>query len=117
MQTSESISTLMPALIAARGQIKPAGKSGKNQFDRYDYATELDWHNAVMPALLANKLAMTFSATEVVNLPDRTTKKGGVEHAVEVHGVVRLMHESGEWIEAGVCGQGRTAATKPFTRP
>lgn len=112
MNKSESLSNLMTALLAARSAIKPAGKSGKNTFDRYDYATELDWHNAVMPALLDNKLAMSFSITSVSNMPDRSTKNGGIEHAVEVQGTVTLMHESGEWLEVGICGQGQDRADK-----
>lgn len=112
MNRSESLTNLMPSLLAARAAIKPAGKSGKNTFDKYDYATELDWHEAVMPALLANGLAMSFSINSVVNLPDRTTKAGGTEHIVEVTGTVTLMHTSGEWIEVGIVGHGQDRSDK-----
>jgi len=112
MNKSDTTSTIIPALIKARGAIKPAAKSGKNTFDRYDYATELDWHDAVMPALLTNGLTLSFSICETLNLADRTTKNGGTEHAVEVHGTATLMHESGEWIEVGVSGQGQDRADK-----
>ena len=112
MNKSETTSAIVGALIKARGSIKPAGKSGKNTFDRYDYATELDWHDAVVPALLAHGLTLSFSITEIINLDDRTTKNGGTEHAVEVHGDVTLLHESGEWLQVGVAGQGQDRADK-----
>jgi hypothetical protein len=112
MKTSESIDKLMPALHEARKAITPAGKSGKNTFDGYDYANELDWHNAVQPALAANGLVLVFSTEAISNLPERATKKGGTEHTVQVTGFARVFHTSGQWIEVSGVGQGQDRGDK-----
>ncbi len=112
MKISESIDKLLPALHEARKAITPAGKSGKNTFDRYDYANELDWHNAIQPALAANGLVLVFSADEATNLPERATKKGGVEHIVQVTGSAHLFHTSGQWMQVYGVGQGQDRGDK-----
>ncbi len=112
MDTSETTDKILPALLAARKSIKPAGKGGTNQFHRYDYAKEEDWHTAVMPSLLANDLLLSFSVSNVINLDNRLTKKKDTEYAVQVDGVARLMHISGQWIEIAGVGQGQDAADK-----
>lgn len=112
MKTSEQIDKLMPALCNARKAIRPAGKSGENKYDKYDYATELDWHAAVVPALLAERIVLSMSCDQVENLPDRTTKNGGTEHCVQVLGSARVTHESGQWLEVNGAGQGQDRADK-----
>jgi hypothetical protein len=120
MLTSEKTENLMKALISARAQIKPAHKSGRNDFHRYDYANEQDWHDAVWPALIANRLAMSFSLSTVESLPDRKSQKSDkngkvietISYGVRVTGNVRLMHESGEWIEVTTSGEGQDVADK-----
>ncbi len=112
MQASDSIDKLMPAILKARKEIKPAGHSGKNTHDKYTYAKEEDWHGSIMPALLENDFLLTFGVTKVINLEDRKTKAGAVWHAVEVHGTVRLIHTSGQWIEQDCAGQGQDPGDK-----
>lgn len=112
MQTSEQTEKLMQALINARSKIRPAGKSGENKYDKYDYATELDWHAAVVPALLAERIILTMSCDHVEPMPDRTTKNGGIEHCVQVRGSARVTHESGQWLEVNGVGQGQDRADK-----
>ncbi len=112
MQASDEIDKLIPAVLKARKEIKPAGHSGENRHDRYTYAKEEDWHNAIMPALQDNDLFLTFGITKVINLDDRTTKAGAAWHAVEVLGTVRLIHTSGQWIEQDGAGQGQDPGDK-----
>jgi hypothetical protein len=112
MNQSQSVDKLMPALLAARKAIAPAKKGGRNDFDKYAYATHEDWHAAVMPHLLGNGLLLSLSTVEVDNLPDRTTKKGGTEYTVQVLCAARLWHESGQWIEVHGPGQGQDRADK-----
>lgn len=112
MKQSESVDKLLPALLAARKAVAPAKKGGRNEFDRYAYATHEDWHAAVMPHLLKNGLLLMLSTENVETLPERTTKKGGVEYAVEVVCSARLWHVSGQWIEIAGPGQGQDRADK-----
>ncbi len=112
MITSETTDKILPAFLAARKAIKPASKGGTNQFHRYDYAKEEDWHAAVMPALLDNDLLLSFSVTEVKNLETRKTKKGDTEYVVQVTGVARLMHISGQWLQITGVGQGQDPGDK-----
>ena len=112
MQQSDQLEQLLPALLAARQTITPAHKGGRNDYDKYSYATLEDWHNAVMPALLENKLVLSISTVAIRNLEPRTTKKGGTEYSVEVECKARLWHTSGQWIEVGGVGHGQDRADK-----
>ena len=112
IRTSDSLDKLLPALHAARQEIRPTGKSGENTYDHYKYANEADWHQAVMPALLKNSLVLVFSSEESLNLPDRKTKAGGTEYAVQLKVMARLYHTSGQWIEIDGYGQGQDRADK-----
>lgn len=112
MQTSESIENIAPALIAAQAEFSHVAKGARNEFDKYDYATLEDYVNAVKGVLVKHSLALTSSVDAINRLPDRTTKKGGSEHAVEVAGTMRLIHSSGEWIEASFRGEGQDRADK-----
>lgn len=111
-QTSEKTDVLMPAVLAARRDIKPASKGGENKYDHYSYAKEEDWHAAVMPALLAHDLTLSFSVTEIINLESRKTKNGGTEYVVQVNGTARLTHVSGQWMSVDGVGQGQERSDK-----
>ena len=112
MNQSDSVDKLVPALLAARKAITPAKKGGRNDYDKYAYATHEDWHAAVMPHLLENGLLLSLSTVAVENLPDRTTKKGGTEYVVQVVCAARLWHSSGQWIEVQGPGQGQDRGDK-----
>jgi len=92
MKTSESIAEIADALAAARAAITPPSKvhtAGDGKF-RYEYATLGDTLTGAAPALSANGLALV---QEVGPLEMR-----GEICIVTVTG--RLIHASGEWIEA-----------------
>lgn len=102
----------MPALLKARKDIKPTKKEARNEFDKYNYATQEHWHAAVMPALLANDLLLSISTVGVTNLDVRQTKKGDPKYAVQVTCSARLWHVSGQWIEVMGAGHGEDRGDK-----
>ena len=112
MESSSEVDKLLPALLKARKEIKPAKKGARNEFDKYNYATQEHWHEAVMPALLANDLLLSISTVEVLNLEVRQTKKGDAKYAVQVTCAARLWHVSGQWVEIMGAGHGEDRADK-----
>jgi hypothetical protein len=110
--TSDSIDKLMPAIHAARKAMCPAYKSAENKFHRYRYANEVDWHDAVMPALLDNGLTMDFSIRDIENLPDRVNQKGNTEYVVRVTGTACVTHISGQWKKTACVGDGQSGDDK-----
>jgi len=86
MKTSESLTNIIPAIIAAKKVIKPPkktkkGRSGNNE---YLYADLEDWLVAVDGPLLDNNILLT---VEPLSDGDKIGLGG------------RLFHASGEWIE------------------
>lgn len=112
MKSSDSISSLAGALAKAQAEFKSVGKSGENKFDKYSYANLEDYVTAVRPVLSKHGIVLLSSAEEIIPLEDRTTKGGGIEHAVRVKLTTRIVHESGEWIETSSCGEGQDRADK-----
>jgi len=112
MQSSEATAKISPALVNAQQEFKAVAKSGNNTFDKYRYADLEDYVNVVRPILTKHGLAIVSSVDEVVGMEDRTTKNGGKEHAARVKVTIRIMHESGEWLETTVWGEGQDRADK-----
>jgi hypothetical protein len=112
MNSSEAMDKLCPALKAAQAGFKRVGKSGENTYDRYKYATLEDYVDSIREALAEHGFSILSSVEDVVRLDARTTKNGGIEHAVQVQLRVRLIHESGQWIEACGFGEGQDRADK-----
>lgn len=112
MKSSDTIQKLAEALAAAQSEFKIVGTSGENKFDKYTYAKLEDYVAAIKPILPKHGLSILTSVDEVLPLDDRTTKNGGTEHAVRVKITARLMHSSGEWIEAGGIGEGQDRSDK-----
>lgn len=112
MKSSESLAKLAPALTKAQAEFKGVAKSGRNTFDKYDYANLEDYVHAVRGVLASHGLSLLSSSEEIIPLEDRTTKNGGCEHAVRVKLTTRIVHESGEWIETSSCGEGQDRADK-----
>lgn len=86
MRTSESITTLIPALIAARRQFAPVVKQAKGQVGKdreYFYADLGTLLASTMPPLMDQGLAIL----QVID-PETATL------------VTRLVHVSGEWCES-----------------
>jgi len=112
MNTSESLTNIAPALAKAWSEFSEVKKSAKNTYDKYDYSTLEDFTEAVSKPMKENGLALVTQVDHVDNLPDRKTKSGGIEHAVQVRLTGRLMHSLGEWIEATSFGEGQDRGDK-----
>lgn len=102
MRTSEAIDQIMPALLNARREMRPAHKGKKNDFHKYSYANEESWHDAVQPSLHANNLFLSFSVDVCTRVGTLTT----------VHGTARITHASGQWIEVQGVGEGEDKMDK-----
>jgi hypothetical protein len=72
------------------------GKSGRNTYDKYTYATLEDYIAAIRLPLSEEGLALVFSQEHVETLEPRQTKGGGTEYGARVHMEMHLMHSSGE---------------------
>jgi len=112
MNTSESIAKLAPALIKAQGAMKAVEKTNSNDFHRYTYADLGDIKRTVDGPLQDNGLALVVSEPEVVAGAPRETKGGKASYPVRVRIVGRLIHESGEWIESEMWGEGQDGEDK-----
>lgn len=112
MKSSDSIKELAAALAAAQAEMGGVGKSGKNDYDRYKYAKLEDYVNAAHAVMHKHGLSFVSGAEEIIPLDDRTTQKGGTEHAVRVKVVGRIIHASGEWVETSAWGEGQDRADK-----
>jgi len=106
------VKSIAPALVKVQAAMKGIGKSGFNQYDKYAYATLLDYIEAARPVLSEHGMAVMFSIGESIRLPERTTSQGKTEHAVQIKTTARLIHSSGEWVEIDVYGEGQDRSDK-----
>lgn len=113
MQTSEKLDQIGKALLALQQDTPLVGMSGRNEYDRYDYAKLEDWIHALKPVLGKHGLVVLASQLPPRGLVQRTTKSGTTEHACEVHLVLRVVHApSGQWVEIEAFGWGQDRADK-----
>lgn len=112
MNTSSTIDKIARALAQAQAAFKDVAKSKENTYDRYRYAQLEDYRDAIVAGLGNAGLSIATSIEEVVRLEDRQTKNGGTEHAVMVRMSQRIIHDSGEWIETTVYGEGQDRGDK-----
>jgi len=103
---------LYSAISKAQAACASAGKSGTNDYDKYDYATLHDYCEVVRPAMARNGLALTINVANVERLPDRKTSNNKDEHVVMVTLTGRLLHESGEFEDYIGYGEGQDRADK-----
>ncbi|MBL4700537.1 MAG: ERF family protein [Phycisphaeraceae bacterium] len=112
MKTSEEIDEIAPALAQAQADFKRVQKSGDNKFDRYRYAMLEDFVSAIDDKLAKVDCAIITSVGKVMQMPNRTTQKGGTEYVVRVLLTTRIIHSSGQWIECVGYGEGQDRADK-----
>jgi hypothetical protein len=112
LQTSETITKISEALAKAQAEFKPVGKSGTNHQQGYRFADLDDFFRAVREVLSKHGLSLTSSVTEIVDLPTRKSLKDTPLYGCRVRLVTRLLHPSGEWIEAAAYGEGQDAGDK-----
>jgi hypothetical protein len=111
-QDESSKQKLYSAISKAQAACTSAGKSGTNDYDKYDYATLHDYCEVVRPAMASNGLALTINVANVERLPDRKTSNNKDEHVVVVTLTGRLLHESGEFEDYIGYGEGQDRADK-----
>lgn len=87
---------ILTALKAARDSMVLVGKSGRNKFDNYDYATLADYIHATDAAMSQNELLLVVSEVETKSLPPRKTAKGGDMFVCRVVLEGTLYHTSGQ---------------------
>lgn len=112
MKTSEQIDKIMPAIVAARGEMRFVAKGGNNTFDKYNYARLDNYMRVVEDPLEKNKLFIVTSADSCSQLDPRTTKSGGSEFVVRLTLTMRVVHESGQWMEISIIGDGQDRGDK-----
>lgn len=112
MAEKQEKQTIYQALVAAQSKIQAAGKSGENTYDHYSYAMLQDYCNAIREPMKENGLALSVSIDDILDLADRTTSQGKVEHAVRVKLKGILIHSSGETLEYFGWGEGQDRADK-----
>jgi hypothetical protein len=112
MRTSDSISHIASALAKMQPELEVIGKSGENKFDKYTYATLEDYIKGTRDIMSKHGFFMIGSIEKVEQLADRVTRNGGIEHAVQISLTVRLIHQTGEWIEINCVGEGQDRADK-----
>ena len=110
METSESTTAILPAILAAKKAMRPVQKGGENTFDNYKYSQEIDWWKAVRKPLEANDLIIAFSVMENIELGPTIS---GKQTKTRVIGKARIMHAlSSEWIEIWCMGDGADKGDK-----
>jgi hypothetical protein len=112
MKTSDSITNIANALAKMQPELGVISKSGENKFDKYTYATLEDYIKGTRDIMSKHGFFMVSSVEKVDQLVARTTRNGGIEHAVQINLTVRLIHQSGEWIETNCIGEGQDRADK-----
>lgn len=89
MQSSESISKLLAALVKVQKEVKPVAKSGMNPHFRRPYATLEDVYKGCAEALHKHELAISFSGMTIADSGIATIN-------------MLAAHSSGEWMEVPV---------------
>lgn len=100
------------ALVKAQAEVHTAGKTGDNKFDKYTYSKLEDFLAVAKPVLAKHGLSIAMSTIDTITLEPRTTKNGGIEHAVRVRVMATLRHESGESLDFIGYGEGQDRADK-----
>jgi hypothetical protein len=105
---SENLGELATALAKAQGEIEGAKKDANNPFFRSKYADLASVWDACRAPLSKHGLSIVqFPTTEYIGAPESyawTSKSGEEQHGIRIACVVsvvtRLLHSTGQWIEA-----------------
>ena len=115
IQMSAEVDKLMPALLKARAAIPPVPKRGHNQHFDYDFAKFEDFISHAEKALADNELIVMGSVlSQSITQEQYTSRKGerlGRRVAI-IHYANRIVHGSGQWIQAACPGEGHDTGDK-----
>jgi hypothetical protein len=103
---------LFQAIIAVQAEAPGIGKSGRNEYDRYDYAKLDDFVTAIQPLLKKHKLAIVTSVDEITHEQPRLTKNKNHEYPVTVKLGVHILHEDGGVLTISQFGQAQDRGDK-----
>ena len=105
MRTSENIDLLATALIAAQGELKSPAKNMTNPFFQSTYAGLPDCCDAVRDVYRRNGLVVVQGGGEHAESLGRgvgSLPSNGGDLRVAITVETRIIHESGQWIEASM---------------
>ena len=109
---SEPCDKIAAALVKVSSQVRLVGKGRSNDHDKYTYAELLDYVKATGEALTACGLMLLSSVDNTETLETRKTQSGSSQYAVRVQLTIRAVHESGQWAQVAVSGEGQDRADK-----
>lgn len=93
-------------------EVERVPKNGRNEFHRYDYATEADIADAVRKSMAVRSL-MLIPSVEKTEWETTTTPKGGTQKLCTLTVRFRIMDgESGEHQDFTIMGQGQDSGDK-----
>lgn len=106
IRTSKETKNIAAVMSDVQKEINPIKKEGRNTAQNYSYAKFEDYVEEIKTTLAKHDLFIITSQNPPVRLESTTTKTGSVQHRIEVSLVVRIVHNSGEWIEIDGYGEG-----------
>jgi len=95
MTESEYPPVILEAIQEVMTAVPYIKKSGRNEFNRYNYASEADVLGAIRPAMLKAGLILVPSLLGQARVEQMTTQKGGVNNLAYVTVEYTLAHKSG----------------------
>lgn len=104
-RSSKDVDQIFAALVSAQDEMRGIEKTGRNDHQKYDYAKLEDYVRASRPILAKHGLAITNSLCGFRTLPIRSNN-GKTETRVVVRLALRIVHKSGQWLEAYSMGEG-----------
>jgi len=104
-RTSEQTDQVFAALVTAQEEMRGIEKTGRNEHQRYDYAKLEDYVRASRPILAKYGLAITKSVCGLHTLFVKP-KADKTETRVVVRLAIRIIHKSGQWVQAYSIGEG-----------
>lgn len=106
---------LYMAVHKARAAMPTVKKSGRNTYDKYDYATLADYLEAIQKPLDDNGLIVVSHIDEITWMQDRETQTGKYEKVCRIMLRTTVIHaESGESMSVSVLGEGQDRGDKAF---
>lgn len=109
---SEPCDKIAAALVKVSSQVRVVGKGRTNDHDKYNYSELLDYVKATGQALTDCGLMLLSSVDNTETLEVRKTQSGSSQYAVRVQLTIRAVHESGQWAQVSVSGEGQDRADK-----
>lgn len=113
IRMSAEVDLILTAIIAVQHEAGNVGKSGRNEYDGYNYAALIDYKRAYAPLLEKHGLGIIEGVPQTVAVEGgRTTSKGKSENAVFVSLETMIIHTSGQWVIVPMQGEGQDRADK-----